>query len=78
MKNIFISYFNDVKRRGLSNCKDLGVTKLIYKKTGESYLVTNYRPIPLINSDVKIIKGPDRETPHYHSLHPNCSIWPQN
>ena len=28
---------------------------MIYKKTGEAYLLTNFRPISLINSDIKII-----------------------
>ena len=35
IKNIFIAYVNDVKQRGLSNCKNLSVTKLIYKKKQE-------------------------------------------
>ena len=55
IKKIFTAYVNDVKERGLSSCKNLSVIKLIYKKTGETYLLTNYRPISLINTDVKII-----------------------
>ena len=55
IKDLFIPYVNDVKNRGLSNCKNVSVTKLAYKKTGEIYLLTNYRPISLINTDVKII-----------------------
>ena len=31
------------------------VIKLIYKKTGEIYLLANYRPISLINVDIKIL-----------------------
>ena len=55
IKILFTGYVNDVKERGLSNCKNTSVIKLAYKKTGEIYLLTNYRPISLINADVKII-----------------------
>ena len=53
LKEIFIPFVNDVKKRGLSNSKNVSVIKLAYKKTGEIYLVTNYTPISLINTGVK-------------------------
>ena len=40
---------------GISDTRNVSVIKLIYKKTGEIFLLTNYRPISLINADVKII-----------------------
>ena len=35
--------------------KNTSVIKIIYKKTGECFLLTNYRPISLINVDIKIL-----------------------
>ena len=55
IKDLFIPHLNYVKGRGLSNTRNLSVIKLVYKKTGEIFLLTNYRPISLINTDVKII-----------------------
>jgi hypothetical protein len=55
IKNLFMSYLNEVKNDGLSKSRNVSVIKLIYKKTGEIFLLTNYRPISLINADVKII-----------------------
>ena len=55
IKEHFIQFVNDVKERGLSNSKNVSIIKLAYKKNGEIYLLTNYRPISLINTDVKII-----------------------
>ena len=55
IKEIFIPFVNEVKEKGFSNRKNVSVIKLAYKKTGEIYLLTNYRPISLINTDVKII-----------------------
>ena len=55
VKELFMPYLNYVRTKGLSNTRNLSVIKLVYKKTGEIYLLTNYRPISLINTDVKII-----------------------
>ena len=55
IKKIFVPFVNEVKEKGLSSRKNVSVIKLAYKKTGEIYLLTNYRPISLINADVKII-----------------------
>ena len=50
-----MNYIKEVKNQGLGNARNVSVIKLIYKKTGEIYLLTNYRPISLINVDIKII-----------------------
>ena len=50
-----MAYLNEIKDQGLANTRNVSVIKLIYKKTGEIYLLTYYRPISLINVDVKII-----------------------
>ena len=55
IKNLFMAYLNEIKDQGLANTRNVSVIKLIYKKTGEIYLLTYYRPISLINVDVKII-----------------------
>ena len=50
-----MDYLAAVKTDGFSNTKNTSVVKLIYKKNGEIFLLTNYRPISLINVDVKIL-----------------------
>ncbi len=55
IKNLFMAYINEVRNQGLSDSRNVSVIKLIYKKTGEIFLLTYYRPISLINVDVKII-----------------------
>ena len=55
IQNLFMTYVNEVLETGISNSRNVSVIKLIYKKTGEIFLLTNFRPISLINTDVKII-----------------------
>ena len=55
IQNLFMAYVNEVLETGISNSRNVSVIKLIYKKTGEIFLLTNFRPISLINTDVKII-----------------------
>ena len=55
IKDIYIAYIRQVQMDGFSNAKNTSVIKLIYKKNGEIYLLTNYRPISLINVDIKIL-----------------------
>jgi len=52
---LFMAYVREVKRDGLPSNRNVSVIKLSYKKKGEVYLLSNYRPISLINADVKII-----------------------
>ena len=47
IKDLFMEYINEVKNLGLENARNVSVIKLVYKKTGEIYLLTNYRPINL-------------------------------
>ena len=43
IKEIFMPYLNYVRERGFSDTRNISVIKLVYKKTGEIYLLTNYR-----------------------------------
>ena len=55
IKHLFMGYLREVKGDGLSASRNMSIIKLIYKKTGEIFLLTYYRPISLINVDIKII-----------------------
>ena len=55
IKHFYMAYINQVKTEAFSKSKNTSVVKIIYKKTGEIYLLTNYRPISLINVDIKIL-----------------------
>ena len=55
IRGLFMAYINEVREYGLEGSRNVSVIKLIYKKTGEIYLLTHYRPISLMNVDVKII-----------------------
>ena len=55
IKHLYLAFINKVKTKAFPTGKNTSVTKIIYKKTGEIYLLTNYRPISLINVDIKIL-----------------------
>ena len=55
IKHLFVKYLLEVKEDGLPASRNVSIIKLIYKKTGEIFLLTYYRPISLINVDIKII-----------------------
>ena len=55
IKTLYIAYINKVKTEGFSGAKNTSVIKLIYKKKGEIFLLTNYRPISILNLDIKIL-----------------------
>ena len=55
IKDIYMAYINKAKTEGFSGAKNTSVIKIIFKKTGEIFLLTNYRPISLINVDIKIL-----------------------
>ena len=55
IKDLYMAFLNRVKRDAFSKNKNTSVIKLIYKNTGEIFLLVNYRPISLINVDVKIL-----------------------
>ena len=50
-----MAFINQVKAETFPKGKNTSVIKLVYKKTGEIFLLKNYRPISLINVDIKIL-----------------------
>ena len=55
IKLIYFNFISKVKTEAFSKTKNTSVIKLIYKKKGEVFLLINYRPISLINVDIKIL-----------------------
>ena len=55
IKHLYFRYINMVRDKAFPGGKNTSVIKLIYKRKGEIYLLTNYRPISLINVDIKIL-----------------------
>ena len=55
IKHYYMAFINKVKTEAFSKSKNTSVIKIIYKKTGEIFLLTNYRPISLLNVDIKIL-----------------------
>ena len=55
IKDLYLSFINQVKVSAFPKQKNESITTLIYKEKGETYLLTNYRPIALMNVDVKIL-----------------------
>ena len=53
--DIYLEFINAVKQTGLPRGKNTSITTLFYKERGEIFLLSNYRPIALMNVDVKII-----------------------
>ena len=55
IKHIYYDFIQKVKSAALPKYKNTSITTLIYKEKGETYLLINYRPVSLINVDVKIL-----------------------
>ena len=55
IKHLYLAFINKVKIYAFPTGKNTSAIKLIYKKSGEIFLLVNYRPISLINVDVKIL-----------------------
>ena len=54
LKDLYFKYINYIKHHGISNKQNTSITKMIHKKDEKDEL-TNYRPIALINADLKIL-----------------------
>ncbi len=55
IKDKYLQYINAAKRTTFGKHKNMSVTTLIYKLKGKIYILDNYRPISLINVDLKIL-----------------------
>ncbi len=55
IKHMYLAFINAVKASCFPISKNVSVTTLIYKDRGEKSSLTNYRPIALMNVDVKIL-----------------------
>ena len=55
IKEKFRAYLNTAKITGFRDYRNTSSTTLIYKRKGEVYELSNYRPIALINVDLKIL-----------------------
>ncbi len=55
IKHLYLGFINAVKTSCFPEGKNVSVTTLIYKERGERFLLANYRPIALMNVDVKIL-----------------------
>ena len=61
IKNIFFDFIQEVQFCTIPNESNTSLTTLIYKEKGETYLLTNYRPIALMNVQIKILKYSQRD-----------------
>ena len=55
LSDLYLEFINAVKQTAFPKGKNTSITALFYKEKGDIYLLANYRPIALMNVDVKII-----------------------
>ena len=55
INNMYLEFVNSVRVNSFPDEKNTSITTIIYKKRGDPYLLINYRPIALMNVDVKIL-----------------------
>ena len=55
IQDIYYDFLCEVRNTSFPTGKNTSVTTLIYKEKGEIFLLANYRPIALMNVDVKIL-----------------------
>ena len=53
--DLYLEFVNAVKDSAFPKGMNTSITTLVYKEKGEIYLLKNYRPIAMMNVDVKII-----------------------
>ena len=55
LKDLYMAFVRAIRTGNIPNGKNTSVIKLIYKNKGEIFLLENYRPISLMNVDIKIL-----------------------
>ena len=55
IQDLYFPFITEVQRSAFPDNKNMSITSLIYKNKGEIYLLANYRPIALMNVDIKIL-----------------------
>ena len=55
LQHLYLAFVRAIRNGSIPNSKNTSVIKLIYKNKGETFLLDNYRPISLMNVDIKII-----------------------
>ena len=55
IKPLYLAFIRAIKNKMIPKTKNTSVIKLIYKNKGDIVLLENYRPISLINIDIKIL-----------------------
>ena len=55
IQDLYFDFITEVQGSAFPDSKNTSITSLIYKNKGEIYLLSNYRPIALMNVDVKIL-----------------------
>ena len=55
IKALYLDFINAVQLSCFPKHKNTSITTLVYKERGETFLLTYYRPIALMNVDVKIL-----------------------
>ena len=55
IQDLYFDFINEVRITAFPKEKNVTITTLIYKDKGEIYLLANFRPISLMNVDIKIL-----------------------